>query len=163
LVWTHVVQDTKDGKSEVTIEVKDNHQYLVHDFKNKHRKKKREHYPDGYNGISLVFSLRGFPFGKQEKVNLRITPTFYPGIPLWAWRMWKAHARFLGEEKITVPAGTFDCYKLEVAASGGIIKRFTSKYYLWYTKEPPHRFVKFQDKDKENVTELMEVRSSGGK
>jgi len=163
LVWVNVVEQTEEGESEVTIQAIGDHQYLVHDFKNKRKEEKRETYPDGYNGICLVFSLRGFPFGKQQEVNLRLTPAFYPGIPLWAWRMWKSYARFLGEEKVTVPAGTFDCYKLEVAASGGIIKRFTSKYYFWYTKEPPYRFVKFQDKDAENVTELMEVRSGGEK
>lgn len=163
LVWVNVMEQTNEGESEVTIEAIGDHQYLVHDFKNKRKEKKRENYPDGYNGISLVFSLRGFPFGKQEEVNLKITPAFYPGVSLWAWRMWKAYARFLGEEKITIPAGTFDCYKLGVAASGGIIKRLTSKYYFWYTKKPPHRFVKFQDKDGKNMTELMEVRSMGEK
>jgi len=162
LIWVNVVEQTDEGESEVTIEAIGDHQYLVHNFKNKRKEEKRENYPDGYNGICLVFSLRGFPFGKQKEVNLRLTPAFYPGMPLWAWRMWKSYTRFLGEEKVTVPAGTFDCYKLEVAASGGIIKRLTSIYYFWYTKDPPHRFVKFQDKDEENITELMEIRSAGG-
>lgn len=166
LVWVYVCEYTEKGKSEVTIfadSVKDDRQYLVHDYRNKRKEKKIEQYPDGYNGVILVFSLRGFPFGRQEEVELRITPAFYPGIPLWAWKMWKSYARSLGEERVTVPAGTFDCYKLEVAASSGIIKRFTSRYYFWYTKEPPHHFVKFQDKDEKNVTELMEVRSTGEK
>ena len=166
LVWVYILEYTEEGKSEVTIfadAVKDDCQYLVHDYRNKRKEKKIEQYPDGYNGVILVFSLRGFPFGRQEEVELRITPAFYPEIPLWAWKMWKAYAKYLGEEKVTVPAGTFDCYKLEVAASSGIIKRFTSKYYFWYAKEPPHHFVKFQDKDEENVTELMEIRSTGEK
>ena len=75
------------------------------------------------------------------------------------WKMWKSYARFLGEEKVTVPAGTFDCYKLKIAASGGLIRRFTSRYYFWFAKEPPHHFVKYEDGKR--VTELMEIRSMG--
>ena len=161
LIWAHVLENTKEGKSEIIIQVKDDHQYLVHDFRNKRKEEKIEHYTDGYNGISLPFSLRGFPFGKREEVELRATPSFSYRVPMWAWRMWKSYTKVLGEERITVPAGTFDCYKLETGASGGLIKRITSKYYFWYTKEPPHCFVKFQDKKGENMTELMEIRHSG--
>lgn len=158
LIWAHILRDTESGKSEVTIEVRDEHQYLVHDFRNKREDGKIRHYPDGYNGMILGFSLRGFPFGKQKAVELRTTPPFKPGIPLWAWRMWKSDVRFLGEEKVTVPAGTFDCYKLEVAPSDGLIRQFTSQYYFWFTKDPPHRFVKYQDRDGKSVTELIEIR-----
>ena len=161
LIWSHIVRDTEDGKSEVTIEVKDKYQYLVHDFRNRRKDKKTTHYPDGYNGRILGFSLRGFPFGKQKEVNLRITPPFSHKTPLWVWKMWESYARFLGEERVTVPAGTFDCYKLEVAASGGLIKWFTSEHYFWFTKEPPHQFVKYEDGKR--VTELMEIRFIGEK
>jgi hypothetical protein len=161
LIWGHIVRDTEDGKSEITIEVKDEHQYLVHDFRNKRKDKKTTHYPDGYNGRILGFSLRGFPFGKEKKVELRITPPAGYKTPLWVWKMWKSYARFLGEEKVRVPAGIFDCYKLEVAASGGLIKQFTSEYYFWFTKEPPHHFVKYEDEKR--VVELMEIRSMGEK
>jgi hypothetical protein len=163
LVWVHVVQSTEKGKSEITIEARGDHQYLIHDYQNERKEKETDNYPDGYDGIALSFSLRGFPFGKQEEVELRLTPPFRPGMPRWAWKMWKSYARLLGEEEVTVPAGTFDCYKLEVGASGGLIRRFTSEYYFWYTKEPPHYFVKYQDKEAKSVTELMEIRSMGQK
>ncbi len=157
LIWCRVLRNTEDGKSEVVIDVKDGYQHLIHDFKNKRKEKKIEHKPDGYNGSIVPFSLRGFPFGEQDELRLRLTPPFIPKTPLWIWRMWKSRARFLGEESVTVPAGTFDCYKLELAASGGLIKYFTTKYYLWYAKASPHHFVKYQDKDRETVTELMEI------
>jgi len=161
LVWSHIVRITEDGRSEVTIEVKDKHQYLTFDLGKKCKDKKIDNHPDGYNGMVLAFCLRGFPFGRQKEVKIRLTPPFKPKTPFWVWKMWKSYARFLGEERVTVPAGTFDCYKLEVAASGGLIKRFSSEYYFWYTKEPPHRFVKYQDKDGKSVTELMEMKSMG--
>ena len=157
LIWCRVLRDTEDGKSEVVIEVKDGYQHLTHEFESKRKEKKIEHKSDGYNGSILLFSLRGLPFGKQSEARLRLTPPFVPDMPLWIWRMWKSRIRFLGEERVTVPAGTYDCYKLEVAASGGLIRRFTSEYYAWYAKEPPHHFVKYQDEDGKSVTELMKI------
>jgi hypothetical protein len=161
LIWAYVLRDTEDGESEATITVNDENQYLTHNYKNRRENTEIKNYRNGYNGITLPFSLRGFPFGRQEEVELRITPPFKASLPIWIWRMWKSHARSLGIERIIVPAGTFDCYKLEIEASGGLIRRFTSKYYTWFTKEPPHYFVKYQREGGTSVTELMEIRSPG--
>jgi len=161
LVHVHVIEQTKEGKFEMTITVRNGRQYMVSEFKNKTKDKDIEHRLDGYNGILLPFYLRGFPFGKQSEVKPRLTVPAFPGKPLWVWKMWKSKVKFMGAEKVTVPAGTFDCYKLEVSASNWAIRRVTSEYYFWYTKEPPHRFVKFQDKDGDNITELLEIKSTG--
>lgn len=161
LVFADVSEEVKDGRYNLTIETRDGCQYLTNKFKGKLNKKDIKNHSDGYDGIILPFSLRGFPFGEKKDLEIHITPPFKPDVPLWAWKMWKAYAKFLGEEKVTVPAGTFDCYKLELGASGGLIKRFASEYYFWFAKEPPHHFVKYQDKDGKNVTELMEIRSKG--
>ena len=158
LVWLNIVEMTEKGKSEITIDVRNNRECLIHDLEGKRKDKEIDGCPDGYNGIILPFSLRGYPFGRRREVELRITPPFQSGTPMWAWRMWKSYAKLLAEEKVTVPAGTFDCYKLEVAASGGLIRKVTSEYYFWYTKEHPHYFVKYQDKDAKSVTELIEIK-----
>lgn len=167
MVYAHVLEETEKGDSELTVEFRIRCQYLLHKFRNKKGKIKEDSKqidspPNGYNGLVYVFSLRGFPFGKQDEIDLKITPGFFPRMPLWVWKMWDSYTKFLGEERITVPAGTFDCYKLEMAASGGLIKRFTSTYHFWYMKEPPHQFVKFQDEDAKKVTELMEIKSVCG-
>ena len=161
LVYTKVSEDFEGGRYNLTIDVKDGCQYLLNDFKGSCKTKTIDHPSDGYNGIILPFSLRGFPFGKKSAVKINITPPFKPNIPLWSWKMWKAYAKYLGEEKVTVPAGAFDCYKLETGVSGGLIKRFTTEYFFWFENKPPYRFVKYQDKDGKNVTELMEIRSKG--
>jgi hypothetical protein len=162
LLEAQVSRDSKNGKSQVTIRVENSCQYLVSREENKKPKKKEiECSMDGYDGAALPFSLRGFPFETQKEIEMRITPPFKPGMPMWAWRMWESYAKLLGTEKVNVPAGTFDCYKLEVGASGGLIKHLTSNYYFWFTKESPHQFVKYQDEDGENVTELIEIRSNG--
>ena len=117
LIEAKVFRNHEDGKSEVTIEAKGGNQYLVckeEGEKPKDREIDRPH--DGYDGTILPFCLRGYPFEKRKEVEMKITPPFKPGVPFWAWRMWKSHARFLGTEKVTVPAGTFDCYKLKVGA-----------------------------------------------
>lgn len=157
LIQAHVLRDTEDGISEVNVVTDDEYQYLIHNFKNKVKDERIDRYPDSYDGMVLPFSLRGFPFGKRGQVELRITPPFKPTLPTWAWKMWKSYVRSLGVEKVTVPAGTFDCYKLEIAASSGIIRRFTSKYYIWFAKEPPHHFVKFQRENGSGITELVEI------
>jgi len=158
LMKAEILRTTGKGKFKADIEVKDGRQYLTYTHGKKSKDKKIKHYPDGYNGVILPFCLRGFPFGEQKEVKLRLTPPCKPETPLWAWKMWKSYVKFLGTEKVTVPAGTFDCYKLEMGASGGLVKRVTSKYRFWYAKEPPHQFVKYQDEDGKNVTELVEIK-----
>ena len=161
LIALHVLRNDHRGRSDIAIEVNEGRQYLGYDFNGKRGGRDIEYYENSYNGMILPFSLRGFPFGKEKKIKLRITPPFKPGLPLWAWKMWKSYVKFRGVEKVTVPAGTFDCYKLEVAPSSRLIRQFTSKYYFWFTKGPPHCFVKYQDKGGDSVTELMEIRSVG--
>lgn len=161
LIEAQVSRNTEEGRSTVSITLEDDCQYLVcTEESEKTKKKKIDCSLDGYDGTVLPFSLRGFPFETQKDVKLKITPPFRPGIPFWAWRMWKSKVQFLGTEVVTVPAGTFDCYKLRLEASGGLIKRLTSAYYFWFTKEPPYQFVKYQDEDGKAVTELMEIRSN---
>lgn len=58
-----------------------------------------------------------------------------------------------GEEKVTVPAGTFDCHRLEVAPDvvdlvgpviGFFARRFVPKVTIWVSKEEPHRLIKYR-------------------
>ena len=158
LIEAQLFRNTNKGPFKAKIDVRGKRQYLVYTKGGKKPKdKKIDHYPDGYNGLTLPFCLRGFPFGKKKEVKLHLTPPLRPEIPGWAWRMWKSRAKYLGMETVTVPAGTFECHKLEVEATSGLIKRVTSKYYFWYAKDPPHHFVKYQDEDGKNITELMEI------
>ena len=83
--------------------------------------------------------LSGFPFEKKKKVtfNLSMMPH-----PLVIWKMTVTH---LGEEDITVPAGTFRCYKLAMETNEWW--RFfafnADNTYIWVRKDPPHYYVKY--------------------
>lgn len=158
LIKAEIFRSTNRGPFNADIKVKKKRQYLVYsEGDNKTKDRKIDHHWNGYNGVILPHCLRGFPFGEQKEVEFRVTPPIRPGIPGWAWKQWKTKAKYMGTEQVTVPAGTFDCHKLEVEASGGLIKRITSKYYFWYRKESPHQFVRYQDEDGDDVTELIKM------
>ncbi|MBD3183824.1 hypothetical protein GF312_16185 [Candidatus Poribacteria bacterium] len=161
LLYFYIIRTDKEHPYEVTMKAKEDKLYLEANIEGDKKDKDIDRKPDGYNGIMLAYCLRGFPFGKKEEIELHITPPFSNKLPLWAWKMWGAYAKVVAEEKVTVPAGTFDCYKLEVGASGGIIGRLTSEYYFWYEKTAPYRFIRYQEKDGKSYTELMELRCKG--
>jgi hypothetical protein len=79
-----------------------------------------------------------------------------------------------GEEEVTVPAGTFDCHRLEVAPDvvdlvgpviGFFASRFVPKVTIWVDKENPHRLVKYRgpfgmlniDSSQVEIFELKEI------
>ncbi len=57
-------------------------------------------------------------------------------------------ARIVGRERVTVPAGTFDCYKIELDPTGlaGILARAfrLPKLFMWHSVAAPHFWVKYQ-------------------
>ncbi len=62
----------------------------------------------------------------------------------------KAHgmlAKIVGRESVEVPAGSFECYRVELAPTGlvGIVADLLlPRMYMWHTVTAPHVWVKFQ-------------------
>jgi len=52
-----------------------------------------------------------------------------------------------GEELVTVPAGTFACYKLNLEIAGYALN-------LWYEKAEPRRYVRFENRSNNSVAVL---------
>ncbi len=57
-------------------------------------------------------------------------------------------ARIVGQEAVTVPAGTFQCYKIRLEPTGvagvvGTVLRFPP-IFMWHTVPSPHVWVKYQ-------------------
>ncbi len=56
-------------------------------------------------------------------------------------------AKITGRERVDVPAGSFECYKVELAPTGlvGVLADlFMPKMYMWHTVAAPHIWIKFQ-------------------
>jgi hypothetical protein len=75
------------------------------------------------------------------------------------WNVWLSpfntfpfHYKVIGEEEITVPAGTFDCFKVEgrlvpeglTDLTGIILSKIVGKYYFWVEKGGSHGVVRIR-------------------
>lgn len=108
---------------------------------------------DYYDLSTLVLVFRTFPFGRGEKVDFRVVMDGSRGSPLGTFSM---YVKEVGRERVTVPAGEYDCYKLEMGVGGlaGVFAR-SYKYYFWYTAQEPHFLVRYEEKKERGVTELV--------
>ena len=92
-------------------------------------------YLAAYNDLTSLGTLRGFP-----------TPDMPP-----SWSQWYSEAKVVGQETVTVPAGSFQAHKVEVwssrRATGGPTLSGTEpvrvQYLIWYAA-PAKRYVKMQ-------------------
>ncbi len=95
--------------------------------------------------LTLPLALRGWDFvpGNQRKFYMWFNPSM----------VFAMNVRVRGEETVTVPAGTFQCYRLDIEPDlvdvvgpvlGRVIKPFVNKNPLWVEKKFPHRLVKYQ-------------------
>ena len=48
--------------------------------------------------------------------------------------------------RITVKAGTFECYQLKLSVTGWQSIFARDKYYFYFRVEKPHHFVKYEEK-----------------
>jgi hypothetical protein len=59
-------------------------------------------------------------------------------------------AKVVGREAVQVPAGAFECFKVELEPAGlaGVLAAFKDvKLYMWHTLAAPHFWVKYQGPD----------------
>lgn len=82
-------------------------------------------------GSTITVLLRGFPFDSGEKWEIFALD--------FSGRHITLTARNAGGERVKVPAGEFDCYKMELTVNVPILR---PKIYCWLTKAPPHFLVK---------------------
>jgi hypothetical protein len=102
---------------------------------------------------SVILLLRRFPF--RQPVEQRLFATDFSGHGLWAT------LALGGRERVPVPAGEFDCYRMELTLQMFL---FRPKILLWVSVEPPHFLVKQVGKrgafTPRYVTELLAVLPS---
>ena len=86
---------------------------------------------DTYDNDEALFLLRTIPF------EVGYTATYTNAVPS-AGMLPKATLSVVAEETVNAPAGSFDCYKLKLSATGATI-------YIWYAVESPHYLVKYDN------------------
>lgn len=100
---------------------------------------------DRYDINTILEVVRGFPFGQEKAKFTLVTPEHIVG----------AYIKIVGNERITVPAGTFDCYQLKAGISGLAGKIVRTRFYFWVEKNHPHRVIKYTDSSGERLMTLV--------
>ena len=107
-----------------------------------------------YDVNPIVHIVRGFPFGKTKKVKFDlVVPDRVLGVAL----------EIEGEERVTVPLGTFDTYRIRIGLTGIKGRVYTKKIRFWVEKASPHRLIRQEDEGitDTRLTELVEYRVEG--
>lgn len=84
---------------------------------------------------SLLLLMRTFPFSEKMSLDIFMIDFSQKAISVTL--------RNTGEETVTVPAGQFECYRMEVTINLFLLK---STIAYWITKEAPHFLVKHEGK-----------------
>jgi AcrR family transcriptional regulator len=135
------------GKSLQKTEYKDNSVFFNSpEYKFKKRIKLTGLY---YDHNTLPYLLRTYPFESNENIKFTMVLDGSLGLPIGPYGF---EIKNLGAEMVKVPAGDFNCFKLEITPVGFDISRF----YYWYPVEEPRYMVKRDILGFE--TELVEIK-----
>ena len=86
---------------------------------------------DAYDNDEVFFLLRAIPF------EVGYTASYTNVVPSYALTP-KATITVVGEEDVTTPAGSFNCYKVELSAGD-------ATQYLYYGVDGPHYLIKYDN------------------
>ncbi len=90
--------------------------------------------PDNaYDNDEVLFLLRAIPYEVGYIASFTNVASLY-GLTS------KVTVKVVGEEDVTTPAGSFNCYNLEFSIEGG-----AQKQYVWYGVDQPHYLVKYDN------------------
>lgn len=91
-----------------------------------------------YLSENIGLGLIGNPVKKDVQATTLVVGT---GI-------FKVRVKNLGEEKVTVPSGTYDCYKLKIIPDLGLLDKPLGRampgIFVWQDKKYPHLPVKYE-------------------
>ena len=106
-----------------------------------------------YSRYAYFISFRGFPFGVGNSAYFK---TFMYEIDDEVPMKLICTDRL----KVQVKAGCFDCYKLELSVAGWWSLVARNKFYLYFTADALHRFIKYEEKGKDGnlSNELIEIK-----
>lgn len=99
-------------------------------------------FPDGpvFSADVLVAIFQGYDFEKAKPFSFYVYSS--------EGKLYNVTVRIIGKEKVSVPPGDFDCYKMELRPDLGllnfVITPFLPKTYLWFTVSKPHLWMKYE-------------------
>lgn len=100
---------------------------------------------DARDMVTMPMILRGLPLASGYATQLNLF------LPIAA-QLERVTVRVTGEEEITVPAGTFTTYAVDVESGDAVSK-------LWFAQAAPHQLIKYQDGRNKAVFELSDYRA----
>ncbi len=117
-------------------------------------KKTIELHGDYLDSRSLFWIFHGFPFESSDKIEFILVDDGNGKADAGHYMM---AVRKTGMEKLNVPAGEFNCYKLKMTP-GVMGEDYADMYsmYFWYTVNEPHFFIKYEGSDGKLI-ELIKV------
>ncbi len=103
-----------------------------------------------YSPLAIFYSCRGFPFQVGKTVSFKSYIYEYGDVLTM-------NLSNISKQTVTVKAGTFECYELELSLGGWQSIFDSDKYHLFFTVASPHIFVKYEEKidGKWSADELM--------
>ena len=116
-------------------------EYVYQDhLKDKKERKVLKFSANTFPSDAMFVLLRGFPFEKGEGYKIEGDFLLTDGSTLSGAIIHR------GEEKLKTAFGVLDAYKLEMKPSG-LTGVFAPTMYLWYSRKPPHVFLRFDGRD----------------
>ncbi len=100
---------------------------------------------DARDIVTMPMILRGLPLAQGYATQMN----FF--LPIAA-QLERATVRVTGEAEITVPAGTFQTWAVDVDTGDAVSK-------LWFAQAAPHQLIKYQDGRNKAVFELSDYRA----
>ncbi len=108
-----------------------------------------------YSRYAYFFSFSGFPFETAKSVTFK-SYMFEYGDAL------NMKVTDVSNEVVKVKTGTYNCYKLELMVAGWQSVFASDKYYLYFSTQPPHQFIKYEEKEANglwNANELFKINN----
>jgi hypothetical protein len=156
--------DDLTSVSEKRIDLKDNNLLENYIYKgnnevyyfDRHKSIDKTFNPDDnniYSRYAYFVSFQGFPFAIGNTVYFK-TYMYEYGDAL------TMKLSCIENLKVQVKAGSFDCYKLELKVAGWQAAFAPERYWLYFSKDAPHQFVRYEEEMKDGswvTNELVDV------
>jgi len=104
-----------------------------------------------YDNEQVIYLLRRLPLAQGYRASFMI-------FPVMGGSLAECRIEIVGTEKVTVPAGTYDCYRMNLSVWAGTTKAL--EHQLWFSQDAGRHLVKYDSGSA--LMELAEVSKVSG-